>query len=362
MRPKLILAFVLIASIPAWLALAQERVPRTQENESSLKLPQKVDEASVVRISTNLVQVDVTVTDKDGVQIADLKPEEFEIYEDGQLQEITAFTNVGSSSQLRSRVDSSVGGLDPNTAYSRTPPPPIRLRPDQVRRTIAIVVPSLSFASTFAVRETLKDFIRDRLEPNDLVGIFAPRLNLLQQFTSDRNLLALAVRRIVWRPGRDPSIDFFDATRRDFEEKLRRTRDELANPSGGNPSRDPLSPAMIRAGYFGTDEQTSLFASGLGLLIQDMRKLPGRKAIVLFSDGMALNSSLEGKLRLLTDFANRSAVTIHTVHAVGLVNTDYIGADETFTEEQRDQVRNGRARALFNWSGEIGRASCRERV
>src|ERR1051326_5277756 len=53
----------------------------------------------VVRISTNLVQVDVVVT-KDGKQVADLKPEDFEILEDGRRQAITnfAFFSVKSPS------------------------------------------------------------------------------------------------------------------------------------------------------------------------------------------------------------------------------------------------------------------------
>src|ERR1051326_3966149 len=53
----------------------------------------------VVRISTNLVQVDVVVT-KDGKQVPDLKPEDFEILEDGRRQAITnfAFFSVKSPS------------------------------------------------------------------------------------------------------------------------------------------------------------------------------------------------------------------------------------------------------------------------
>jgi hypothetical protein len=39
----------------------------------------------VVRISTNLVQIDVVVT-KDGKQVKDLKLEDFELREDGRLQ------------------------------------------------------------------------------------------------------------------------------------------------------------------------------------------------------------------------------------------------------------------------------------
>ena len=38
-----------------------------------------------MRITTNLVQVDVVVS-KDGKQVRDLKPEDFEILEDGRPQ------------------------------------------------------------------------------------------------------------------------------------------------------------------------------------------------------------------------------------------------------------------------------------
>lgn len=38
----------------------------------------------VVKISTNLIQIDVTVTDKKGNAITDLKAEDFEIYENGK--------------------------------------------------------------------------------------------------------------------------------------------------------------------------------------------------------------------------------------------------------------------------------------
>jgi uncharacterized protein YxeA len=50
----------------------------------------------VVKISTNLIQIDVTVTDGKGKPIADLKPEEIEIYENGEKQKITNFSFISS--------------------------------------------------------------------------------------------------------------------------------------------------------------------------------------------------------------------------------------------------------------------------
>jgi hypothetical protein len=59
----------------------------------------------VVRITTNLVQIDAVVTKK-GKPIKDLKAEDFEIFEDGRRQEITSFAyvsnvanNAGTSAQ-----------------------------------------------------------------------------------------------------------------------------------------------------------------------------------------------------------------------------------------------------------------------
>ncbi len=57
----------------------------------------------VVKISTSLIQVDVTVTDKSGKVVRDLKPEDFEIYENGVKQNITNFSFVDSGSQSKSR-------------------------------------------------------------------------------------------------------------------------------------------------------------------------------------------------------------------------------------------------------------------
>jgi len=44
-----------------------------------------------IKIDTELINLDVIVTDRDGKRIYDLKKEDFEIYEDGVLQEVTHF-------------------------------------------------------------------------------------------------------------------------------------------------------------------------------------------------------------------------------------------------------------------------------
>src|SRR6185295_20233053 len=53
---------------------------------------QQPESDDVVRINTNLVQVDAVITDKNGKIVTDLKPEELEILEDDRQQKITHFS------------------------------------------------------------------------------------------------------------------------------------------------------------------------------------------------------------------------------------------------------------------------------
>src|SRR5512142_383104 len=64
----------------------------------------------VVKINTSLIQIDVTVVDKNGKVVSGLKPDDFELYENGQRQKITNFsfvskisTGVNTSGQSQSQ-------------------------------------------------------------------------------------------------------------------------------------------------------------------------------------------------------------------------------------------------------------------
>ena len=62
--------------------VAKKSAPQAQEPASD----------DVMRISVRLVQVDGTVTDKDGRQVTDLNKDDFELFVDGQRQKITSFS------------------------------------------------------------------------------------------------------------------------------------------------------------------------------------------------------------------------------------------------------------------------------
>lgn len=124
--------------------------------------PQKSEsDDDVVKITTNLVQVDAVVTDKNGKLVTDLKPEEVENYENGREQKITNFSFNLSESTSTAR-DAKPTAADKNAPAA----PPSRLRTEDIRRTIALVVDDLglSFESTYYVRRALKKFVDEQLD------------------------------------------------------------------------------------------------------------------------------------------------------------------------------------------------------
>src|SRR5437660_3925067 len=62
------------------------------------KKPNKSDDQDVIKVTSNLVSLDVIVKDKKGKAITDLKPEEFSIFENGVPQKIAFFDSTLTSS------------------------------------------------------------------------------------------------------------------------------------------------------------------------------------------------------------------------------------------------------------------------
>src|SRR5262245_59082874 len=116
---------------------ADQPPSQTEKSSQPTQDQQARKDDEVVRISVTLVQIDAVVTDQRGRHITDLKPEDFELFEDNRRQRITNFSYVNAQpSKSESTVPARPSANAPGVPSS-TPP---RLRPDQVRRTIALVV------------------------------------------------------------------------------------------------------------------------------------------------------------------------------------------------------------------------------
>src|SRR6266550_9066340 len=101
------LSLMLLVSLVPWATGQQpQQRPATEPSKPATMQPQTapdVDSQDVVKITTNLVQVDAVVT-KDGKQVTDLKPEDFQLFEDGKPQTITNFSYISNVPTVPSKV------------------------------------------------------------------------------------------------------------------------------------------------------------------------------------------------------------------------------------------------------------------
>ncbi len=312
-----------------YFAFAQQPqpAPPIPRAKAPTQQTEQKDDVDVVKITTNLVQIDAVVTDLKGQKITDLKPDEVEMVQDGERQKITNFSYVTLDRKFE---NPSTQPGDKNSI----PGPPVKLKPEEVGRAIALVVDDLglSFESTYYVRRSLKTFLDEQMRPNDLVAIIRSGggVGALQQFTSDKRQLYAAIEKIKWNPWGRTGIPAFARI-----------------DSGVSPARIDNSSVVAQADFGRSAERDmeefrdDLFAVGslgaLGYVVNGLKQLPGRKSIVLFSEGFKFyktgnpmaNVRMRSAVRHLIDLANRSAVVINTIDARGLQTLGLTAADVT---------------------------------
>ncbi|MCW5957420.1 MAG: VWA domain-containing protein [Pyrinomonadaceae bacterium] len=307
----------------------------------------KPDE-DVVKISTNLIQIDVSVTDKKGSVVKGLNPEDFEIYENGVKQTITNLSFISSVRETEEPAKPIAGNV-------AVPIPPTPLKPDQIRRTVALVVDdlSLSFESAYQTRRALRKFVDEQMQEGDLVAIIrtGAGIGALQQFTSDKRILYAAIERVKWNPIGNNNTGAFAP----LEPKIQ--AEETPEPEPGERTPEGVEREFndFRANYFATGT-----LGAVDYVIRGMSELPGRKSIILFSQGFKLvnedalgfreSSIIMNSLRRLIDQANRASVVIYSIDPRGLAVTGITAADSTAgrTTEELRQTESDRNTELID--------------
>ncbi len=337
LKMKSLLPIFAVLFLLAANAVAQVAVP--------LATPPPADDSDVVKITTALIQIDVTVTDKSGKVITDLKRDEIEIYENGQKQDISNFSFI---SNVGERVEKG------KAAAPAVVLPPPAVKPENVRRTIALVVDdlTLSFESTYFVRRALKKFVDEQMQEGDLVAIIrtGAGIGALQQFTTDRRQLYAAIEKVKWNASGGGNIGAFAPLQ--------------ALADTGEPESEPEPGVRTAEGIEreNNDFRQSLFATGtlgaVNYVVRGMAELPGRKSVMLLSDGFKLFTKDAGgtvqsgrvldSLRRLVDQANRASVVVYTMDARGLQVTGITAADDTSgrSAEQIQQASSDRSDEL----------------
>ncbi len=347
MKRAILLCFLVLGGV---IGVIAQTVPAASPT------PQIIDdERDVVKITTNLIQIDVTVTDAKGKIVTDLRPDEFEIYENDKKQNITNFSFINIQAGT---IEKQTAGKTKSKENPLVLSPPVTLRPDQVRRTIALVVDdlSLSFTSTAYVRQALKKFVDEQMQPNDLVAIIrtGSGIGALQQFTSDKRQLYAAIEKVRWNPLGSGEVNAFTS---------------IGSSAATSALTETTQAAKQEATEFDEDNaqfREDLFAVGtlgaVNYVVKGMRELPGRKSIVLLSDGFNIerykgfSSRVLDSVKRLADLANRSAVVIYTMDARGLMPTTLTAADDVSSltnNEIEEQLSKRKDDLVFGQEGLI---------
>ncbi len=289
----------------------------------------------VVKISTNLIQVDVSVTDAGGKAVSDLKRDEIEIYENGQKQNITHFKFVSVS---RAVVDKATAKED-----IAIPGQAARLQRQQVHRTIALVVDDfvLSFESIYFTKRTLRKFVAEQMQEGDLVAIIltGQSIGALANFTTDKRVLNAAIDKIRYnlmgtggQTAQDP-IDPFS------------TGADVENDKNFHNSFKDFRTGIIAKGYLAT----------MSYAVSRLKEMPGRKSVILFSDGIDLTRgySVTDTIDPIIEQATRASVVFYAVDPRGLQTTGYTAADKItdFRPQALSNRLKAQSRLLFVTQG-----------
>ena len=295
------------ASAPAvLLALLVFAAPRAQEPASSPR-PQ-------LRSGTTGVILDVVVRDKRGHPVRDVQRSELTVVEDGVAREIRSFRLVDRATP----------------PGPETPPPP----PDDVADTlryptlVTLVFDHLSPNARALARKAAAQFVARELPANQWVAVYAleQRLRIAQPFTRDPAALKDAIERAT-------------AAGSDTRDRLATAQVDQQTPSGldvpvnvtAGASTESIGAAvsearireviarmarMVEASDLQQRGQSTLFP--LMALVRAQGALAGRKALVLFSEGLPIPPNLEEAYRSTISEANRANVSVYAVDARGL--------------------------------------------
>ena len=301
---------------------------------------------AVFTVTSTLVQVDAVVTDSKGHHITDLKPEDFQVFEDGKPQTLTHFSYVRVASEHKA-----AEAKPSRNALPDLPPAPLaRLRPEDVRRTIVLMVDDLglSFESMANVRSSLRKFVNQQMQPGDLVAICRTGAGsgALQQFTVDKRVLLSVIDGLRWNFNGRFGLSYFDPYGK---------YSGLAETIGAVPPNGAPGSLDVSYDVEGNANSTIGTLGAVNYIVGALRELPGRKSIVLFSDGLQLFDSssfpqMHGPgspsvapasdayaealraLRRLIDRANRSGTVIYTMNATGLQTLQPDAQDKALLE------------------------------
>jgi VWFA-related protein len=306
-----VLGFAVLAASP-WAA----RPPEARHGQNPAP--------PLFRSTTELVEVDAIVQDRDGRFVSGLSADDFEIEEDGKPQRIQLFYLV----------------TGPSASVARAKVPEGLLRgPDQTARRIFTLVfdqDHLAFDAFKRVQDAALAFLQEEFRPGDVGGVVLDGVMARNRLTTLREELVEIVRGA--RPNAEvreraevfrdwPRLESeFEALRIDagdqrvLAEAVMRNclerPDECARPGVPESVENTLQWNARRYLDLARAAATRLVQT-LSAVVTGLGRLEGRKTVVLLTEGF-LVEEIRGMLSQIAARAARFGVTIYAIDARGL--------------------------------------------
>jgi VWFA-related protein len=320
---------------------------------SASLVPGQESERRLPSAESTTVNVDVVVRDGKGQIVEDLVASDFEVFEDGVLQTVGPFERVARSAALPVE---DAGALPSSAVPGVAPAGGPAARPT----TIAFVFDRLSTESRVAAQRAARDYLRER-SAGDVAGLFSVEetLVVLQDFTSDPALMLAGVEALGTRLAQSGS-NRLDQARATMKGRLAANSAQSTLAQMGQPSSNrqgaqrasaqvmatQLTMAQAAADAFdrlARDEQGFATSHALTAIVDALRAIPGRKAVVLFSEGLFRTEATESRFLSVVHAANRASVSVYAILAAGLQTTtlDTLTAAELGSAASLSMVRQG---------------------
>ena len=263
-----------------------------------------------IRATSDVVRIDVELTDKSGRPIKGLKTEQFTITDDGKPQKISSFS-YSDIEKIETAVEVDAAPVVVPVDAPATSAGPAEAMSEQTRdRRMMVLFFDLTSMQTDDIQrahDAAEKFVKQQMSPADLVAVvtFNVRLSVLVNFTNDRAMLEKGIARLV--PGALSSLgDPLAAAAQNGEA-------DVQEYTGAAYTADETE-----FNVFNTDQKLAA-VEGLANVLAG---IPGRKAVIEFTGGITqTGEENRTALRAATDAANRADVSIYSIDARGLFAT-----------------------------------------
>jgi VWFA-related protein len=255
-----------------------------------------------IRVSSELVLVNVVARDKKGNPITDLKKGDFTLYEDGKKQEISSF-DFEDVDQLQNDGGPTVSGAAPGTPgsllhSSKKNPPTLDARD---RRLILLFFDFSAMEPEQVDRsvDAAKKFIQTKMQPADLIAMvsLATNMHVDCDFTDDQKKLL------------DVLAGYNSGEGQGFDAGTTGSAEGTAE-SGGSFTEDDTD-----LNTFTADRKLLAIQS----LMDALNKLPQKKSVIYFSNGITQSGvDNQSALRAATAAAVKANASIYSLDVRGL--------------------------------------------